>query len=1245
MDLTDNDDKDKISLNTMCKQAFYDAAHDFDSEIAEDKILEYVEKLTPCIKDTGKKKLYEDDFLKKILLEPVAPSDVLNSLKKIDKPSNPDDVVKNISDTIPWSDFIKENYNVYSAYRPSFSRPCDGVDFKKENKDKTYEETIKIVVEKCATIPLVETEEYWKTSYIQNILETQGIQNDVFFICDTTKGNIKQDLYFVDPLKNQTFYWLQTPQTIFDPASKTAWNTDPALFERPNFKFAWQTAIPGAKRNYLYPEWDKQNNIYQTFINRDNIEKLICSNTNSHMITTTDSGKELLPTEHNVSFYIQQIDDKNKYVYANNKSSAKSSINNVGKSSNSDYIDLAQRYIAELIKHIITPSLFNQQNTQQFIAQYTEPYMLMAKRYGDASQAAACCQASIPFNEPNDTVYVKPSPRILKEQHIDKNIKMSNGNHALISYDRICVATGLIFLAPIVIYSLDGGFIVFTKKILSSIDTRINSFFDNSELKCKRLLNEKRDMLIRTVSKIKSKKISNEKQEYTISEIKEKIKNICDVKVNKALTVLQKTAHIPNWLRPVKNKKTNTYLKQHNDVKKSKNESFRLFIGLIMSLSKYLLDLQELENNYAEFENFLNRKFEISGFDFTKRIQEINDQYGQQMTEEEKKEYLKKITELDNSISVFIKETEDVKKKSNFLIDTIESIGLLKPMDSDEDKIEFLIKILPQNFNHNMNHFDLYESMQSRLSVRTIVSSVRSIFKGKRDLSETDKKMKSVEDINDINLTEINKTLGLDTFTLAAWRELKKTNYTELIELFKERAIDFYESVFSEQYKSSIIKFTNRQLEKKSAAQDGINILRREFGIQPLQSGGDDDSRLQKAKKNNTLKSITSRLYPILLYEFITNNAKNDQIDSFLFSYENDKGISQSITTRYLIGYLNKFIFTNKNISVSDFYNYNLYDNTPFVYDLIEIEKRVDSKGYIYLPSPMYTFDDGSEILEEIFVGKDKANINIKVPMYIIFKHIPKNLYQQSEPTSFIEFSYTLPRSYYDIEDNFDTTFIEEDLNIVRDILKLTRENIVNYQTQDKVEILKEILVSIYDKLYEKRMEFTEDINKRNENRNIHRIFVEENQLSDTYPSIEDAINNNDIPAVLNRYFTLKNEYDIIEEFSNEFKREIENFILELNAIEIDDTFIDYRYLEQVGVERGVERGVARGVSTGVRKTQDKAISEKLIIDPKQSLQKRQDLFKRRREIKSQALRTTRRLQRQKQNAGNKKTRKLRSKN
>ena len=1258
----DEVDKNDISLNTMCQQAFYDAIHDFGKELDKNEILKHVEFVTPCEQDISKKTYDEDDFLKQILLKPEASKEDLNKLKKIETS------VKNISDTIEWNEFIKKNYNIYSAYRPSFSRPCDGVDLKEQNKGKSIDDIVKNVVTNCSTIPNLNTEEYWKTSYIQDILYNKsGIQNDVFFICDTAKGNIKHDLYFADTEKNQTFYWLQTPQTIFDPALKTTWNTDSTFFKREKFKFAWQTALPGAKQNYLYPQWDKNiDETYEPSLNHDTIEKLICSNTNSYMITSTDNGKELLPNEQHVSFYIQQPDN-NKYVYADNKSSAKSSVNNICKSPNSDYINLAQRYIFELFKHVFsTPGSFTQPNTQSLIAQYTEPYMLMAKRFGDASQAAACCQQSIPFNEPNDKAYIEPTPKVLTEQHIDKQIKMTNGNHALISYDRICVATGLIFLAPIVIYSLEDGFIVFTKKTLSSVDTRIKTFFENSELKCKKLLGKKRPNLVEIIQEIKSQKIGGQ---YTISDVRDKIKTICDITINSGLKHDGKSAHIPNWLRLVKNKKTNTYLKQHIDIKKSRNEAFRLFIGLIISLSKYLLDLHELENNYKNYETFLNEQFGIEGFNFTQKIEAISKkypQYKEEMSDDDKKQFLKDLIEIDNNINVFIKETENVKKQSDLLFDILEEFALMTPIDTDEAKIELLQKLLPKNFNHNMNNFDLYDSMQSRLSVRQAVrgaiQTVGKILKGKREPTSVDKKLSVLKEINNVNLTEINKVLGLDTFTLAAWRELKKTNNEDLIEIFKTKTINFYESVFKEQYDASILKFTNRQLEKKSAAEEGINILRREFGIQTLQTGGNDDLSLKTAKNNNNLKSIVSRLYPILLYQLITNNAKNGEIDSKLFQYIDSKGNQYNISIGDLLGYINRY-YLFKNITPVDLYTYNIVDNTPFVFELFQVDKKVESNGCVYLQSPMYSLNDGNDILEEIFIGEEQSNKTVKIPLYMIFKHIPTTLYTDSkklDPTDCIEFSYTLPQSYYMIEDNFDidnpidreSSIIRDNLklkiDVIRDIFGLRIDNIVDYNSittdERRNQALTQLINDIYPILHRKRIEY--EVEQKTENRNIHRIFVEDNQLQDIFSSIEEAYNNNDIPAIISRYFIMKNsdDYENLEEFSNEFKEEVIKFIFNIVQyidIEITENIVSYRYIEEIATPPRETPPRARGI----KRTRGEEIAKRMgiIEDPKQSIQKRQRAFMQRQQQKSKALRTTRRLQRAKQTGnGKRKTKKYR---
>ena len=143
---------------------------------------------------------------------------------------------------------------------------------------------------------------WWNKSYLQEALETMGVNDDVFCICDTEKGNVREDLAAAEP--RQTFYWMQTPQTLFDPASKIQWDTSlgapraTGFFEKDSpVKYAWQTATRGIKQNMLYPAWPTDEaGRYKTQLERNApgaLEEQLCANVDSVMLNTL--GKENNP--------------------------------------------------------------------------------------------------------------------------------------------------------------------------------------------------------------------------------------------------------------------------------------------------------------------------------------------------------------------------------------------------------------------------------------------------------------------------------------------------------------------------------------------------------------------------------------------------------------------------------------------------------------------------------------------------------------------------------------------------------------------------------------------------------------------------------------------------------------------------------------------------------------------------------------------------------------------------------------
>jgi hypothetical protein len=1178
-----------IPKSIVCDQAEFDAVHDFSGDVDKTVIQNGVRLLTPCtskvwgenvtpsLTDTTPHTptitpaLPEDDFLKRLLFSqsiPLIPNP-LDTLKKIEA----SDTINNITDKYPWSDFIMNNYTIYSAYRPSFTRPCDGVDLKAEKTtSKTMDDWVKLVIQNCSGKGFFSDKEYWEKSYIQQIFDIQGIASDIFFICDVAKGNIKQDLYFADKSKPQNFYWLQTPQTIFDPAGKTGWSTGKEYGfrdENSHFKFAWQSAEPGIKRNYLYPRWDTQpiggSDKWIDKIDRkepDSIEKQICSSTNSYMITSVEQNNSKHPDKQQVSFYIQQP-GTNKYVYTDNKYAAKSNINNISNIPSTDYVNSAKKYVLELMNFLSLQTNLTQINAQQLIANYTEPYMLMAKRFGDATQAAACCQKSIPYNLPSKTAYDESPSELNQDRFID-SIKdgkplMTNGHHALVSYDRLCVATGLMFLAPIVIYSLDSGFIVFTKKELSSIDTKINNFYTDETmeiLKCEELYERKKEMAIIILQQIKDNKIGKSNTFFELNKIKEQIEKICNIDTTKPLTVRvgdkDVTAHVPSWKII---KKMTSILKANKDIKKSKNESVRLFIGLIFSFSKYLLDITELENKFKEFNEFLETKFGIKNLNFSKKIKDVKDLHNSIISKmdtddddftEERQQLLEDLTEVDTLINLFIREAEMVYNQSNLLFDQINEIEIMsESFDTHEAKVKLLLNIMPKDFYQNMNAFNLYDGIQSRLSARTSastivekgVSMIKQIVRGKKALNIGDNEPYVSKD--SIQLTHINQSMGLDNFILPVWRELKKTNNNLLISKFRTNIDNFYKSVYDEQFSKSVDKLSNRELNKKMLAEQGIKYLKEKLDIPnsgQLQTGGNRRFDLDYFQSTMYVDDIATKVFPLFIYQKITSlalNNLNDIMFTLIFSDENKQTFTFSDINNKLYNYLT----TRK-----DFVDHSLgFDNTPFVLNITNSFVNVNDNGYAYMESPMYSFVEDTTrrtivpkarksrynpFLEEIFVGENLKNSKIEVPMFMIIYNVSQEKFQKN-PFSFIDFSYVLPKSYYNLEDIIDETHVlEEYKKHIISILHLNITKKVDFNRLDKIILKKNELSDILKELYKNIHELLlfRDVK---EDRNQHRLFVEQNQLLDNYDTVNNACEENDIPVLLNEYFYYINNPNI----------------------------------------------------------------------------------------------------------------------
>ena len=274
-----------------CVQAQFDAKHDFKS-MNINKIKELVKKTTPCLNvNTDPIGNFETNFLRNIVLKtPDAPD--TNSLQ-ISKNGDVDIIDGFFADGSDiQSNFIKNNYKVKTIYRPSFEKPCIGVTsehgkaLKTENPfDAATSPTIeefKSDISRCSP-PENNYEDFWKKSHIQKALNELGLTEDVFIVCDVAYSNFRNDLMYADRGKKQTFYWLQTGQTLIDPAGKTTQSTPAGrkIFSDLNskLKFAFQ---PTESDMTEYPVWPED----ETQINRNDSkasEQVMCNSKKTYL--------------------------------------------------------------------------------------------------------------------------------------------------------------------------------------------------------------------------------------------------------------------------------------------------------------------------------------------------------------------------------------------------------------------------------------------------------------------------------------------------------------------------------------------------------------------------------------------------------------------------------------------------------------------------------------------------------------------------------------------------------------------------------------------------------------------------------------------------------------------------------------------------------------------------------------------------------------------------------------------------
>ena len=528
---TDEVTSEVLGRTAMCRQAYFDAAHDYKEMITKrviknrKVIADIVRQITPCdsrqvhgfetpehspekasvsIEDAADTSADEDVFLNKYIAirpdtmkMPNKDSEAWEKLTTLDKMSQerPAEV---------WQPYVEQNYFVRAMFRPGMSHPCEGVaaKFKGQWFKTTFSkpgnpenQRFATSIAKCPTLgsgedaAQISEMAWWNKSYLQEALETMGVNDDVFCICDTEKGNVREDLAAAEP--RQTFYWMQTPQTLFDPASKIQWDTSlgapraTGFFEKDSpVKYAWQTATRGIKQNMLYPAWPTDEaGRYKTQLERNApgaLEEQLCANVDSVMLNTL--GKENNPFAPKQQKGVLQIKDANtgKYVYITSDLASRNfQTTSPSSSAVTSYVKQGMQFIADLAASIVG---VGDKKPADVVAMYANPHLFMGKRFGDGAQAAICCQPSLAYSTPSDEAYeARPLPKTLTEERqvdwkkADGTPLMTNGNHMFVTLDRLAAATALLFYAPLVVYSGNTGLMLFVRKDVPNPAKRLES--------------------------------------------------------------------------------------------------------------------------------------------------------------------------------------------------------------------------------------------------------------------------------------------------------------------------------------------------------------------------------------------------------------------------------------------------------------------------------------------------------------------------------------------------------------------------------------------------------------------------------------------------------------------------------------------------------------------------------------------------------------------------------------------------
>ena len=302
-----------------------------------------------------------------------------------------------------------------------------------------------------------------RKSQIHRKLDEMGIKEDIFFVSDIRHTNEFDDILAIDNEDTaRKFYWVQNAQTEFDPMGKTKHLPNNNV-ENPKFIFCWEKYDPN---NYtVYPEWPENNS--KERITEENKEIMFYSNRRIYMAMQPNGKTKSNKNENYKSSILITYPKSNNYAYADKDMATVSSpliqvnTNNPHYGKYLNNCNQFKKILLEFYKNNLNHIEHNK------IADFNNSNKYLAKRLGDAGEALSCLKNKVIFQK-----YVNGTVEEFE----------SNNLFAFITWDRVCLASSLIYKVPILVYSFNDIILLFVRKDLLNPKKLLDQYYDNKSI-------------------------------------------------------------------------------------------------------------------------------------------------------------------------------------------------------------------------------------------------------------------------------------------------------------------------------------------------------------------------------------------------------------------------------------------------------------------------------------------------------------------------------------------------------------------------------------------------------------------------------------------------------------------------------------------------------------------------------------------------------------------------------------------